>query len=294
MAKVVVKCSNCNKEFETTEYKVKIGKGKFCSKKCFYDSRKGEIKQCLVCGKEMYVERNLLPTKKYCSWECQYKSLELKRKSKWSIKFDCCQSCGTKDIPHFGLGLCSRCYKRKYRQTDTCKKSEKIYKQRLDVKNKNRKYALKRYYEYKKELGIKTNGKKVWQNEFFIHLSQTLNCFIQEEAKWEWLRNPETNYLMRVDFYVPFIGENGIAIEFHGPQHIKECPWMHEKLEKTRKRDLSKARLLLEYSIPLLAIIHDDPWDDKKWLRKQINKCIKDGGITCTNKEIYAELEVQK
>ena len=33
---------------------------------------------------------------------------------KWSRKYDCCVECGTSDLPHYGRGLCKRCYQQKW------------------------------------------------------------------------------------------------------------------------------------------------------------------------------------
>ena len=38
---MIKNCEICNKEFYTKPSKIKIGKGRFCSKKCFYSTQKG-------------------------------------------------------------------------------------------------------------------------------------------------------------------------------------------------------------------------------------------------------------
>lgn len=70
---MVKKCLVCQKEFKTIPCLIKNGKGKFCSKKCFYTRNgKTEIKQCLNCGKEFKVKPslNIIGRSKYCSSRC--------------------------------------------------------------------------------------------------------------------------------------------------------------------------------------------------------------------------------
>lgn len=71
--KVIVKCQQCGKEFNTKPYKIKMGLSKYCSRKCYSETRnKKVIKICEHCGKEIivlncYAKRNQY---KYCSRKC--------------------------------------------------------------------------------------------------------------------------------------------------------------------------------------------------------------------------------
>lgn len=69
-------CEICNKEINVRPSKVLIGKGRFCSKKCFDNhqigklkKRKGTINFCKTCNKEFYV-RVSYSNKKFCSRKC--------------------------------------------------------------------------------------------------------------------------------------------------------------------------------------------------------------------------------
>lgn len=72
----VVACGVCSKEFYTKPYWIKLGKGKFCSSKCLYVSRrKGKMVACDICGKEAYKTQKQLTHSKsgkfFCSKSCQ-------------------------------------------------------------------------------------------------------------------------------------------------------------------------------------------------------------------------------
>jgi len=75
-------CPICKKKFHTSPSAVKAGR-RFCSKKCYWKS------------------------------PAQKKGAEA-RKSKWSMKFDKCISCGKTKNKHRGKGLCTKCYMKKY------------------------------------------------------------------------------------------------------------------------------------------------------------------------------------
>lgn len=71
---VEVKCQTCGKTFETWPAKIKIGKGKFCSRKCnSIFQTKREKKICEICGKEF----EIIPSKlkkgwgRFCSKKCK-------------------------------------------------------------------------------------------------------------------------------------------------------------------------------------------------------------------------------
>lgn len=91
MAKVKRNCKICGTEFSTTDYLLSIGKGVYCSKKCYFEDRKPEIvtSKCPVCGKEFDVrEKRILDGRgKHCSKECANKALkanQLGRKCPWA------------------------------------------------------------------------------------------------------------------------------------------------------------------------------------------------------------------
>lgn len=52
-----VKCKNCGREFQIYPYKLKVGRGKYCSKKCKNEGIKKEkiLRTCLECGKLFWI-----------------------------------------------------------------------------------------------------------------------------------------------------------------------------------------------------------------------------------------------
>ena len=81
-----VKCVICGKQFSTIPSRIKEGRGKYCSKECYYKSKKGKpahnysrIKRiCKTCGKEFRVNKARAEKGggKFCSQKCYSKSLE--------------------------------------------------------------------------------------------------------------------------------------------------------------------------------------------------------------------------
>jgi len=104
MVKVKRICQYCNNEFETTDFRVADGRGKFCSKKCFDNYRRGKIKSdrtgiytsCETCGKKFYVTLSRVSEKrgKFCSQKCYYESKKGKPSPKWSRVKVICKMCG--------------------------------------------------------------------------------------------------------------------------------------------------------------------------------------------------------
>lgn len=60
-------CQSCGKEFYIQPCRIKIGEGKYCSKKCY---SKKILKVCKICKKEFWVIRSRKITTKYCSRKC--------------------------------------------------------------------------------------------------------------------------------------------------------------------------------------------------------------------------------
>jgi len=68
---IEVKCKRCGKIFETYLYRIKDGRGKYCSKKCQYGNSKMK-KKCIVCGKDYIIYKHREDTAKCCSKKCWY------------------------------------------------------------------------------------------------------------------------------------------------------------------------------------------------------------------------------
>lgn len=81
---------------------------------------------------------------------------------------------------------------------------------------------------------------------------------IETEKTWEWLRNPETNNHLFIDFYITHLN---IAIEYDGIQHENHYTSFHRTEDdflRAKRRDEHKNELLRKNSIPLIRIKHDD------------------------------------
>jgi len=73
--KVILCCKGCNKNFEVLP--TAANKRQYCSPECAikwrYIHSEQRIKwSCSKCNKVLYIEKNLLATKKYCSKACRY------------------------------------------------------------------------------------------------------------------------------------------------------------------------------------------------------------------------------
>lgn len=128
-----VKCEVCGKVIYRHYYRMQKSKTNkfFCSKECRikakldvkpWNKRKPVKRKCLFCGKE------LTPTpsrkhreKKFCNNSCHSKWTWVKGrvhpkrlKGKWTMKYDKCRICGTRNKKHYGKGLCMTCYNIQY------------------------------------------------------------------------------------------------------------------------------------------------------------------------------------
>ncbi len=90
---MITKCKICNKEIKTTAYKIKIGKGKFCSHKCSGVWLSKKIKRnCNICGGVIFPK--LSDVKKgrgiFCSKKCRIISMTGKNNTNYKkIKIKC-------------------------------------------------------------------------------------------------------------------------------------------------------------------------------------------------------------
>lgn len=69
-SKVTLCCAFCQKEYSVSKSRAIKAKTHYCSKACFNAGREGGIKQCLTCGKDMYIKRSHFDRAVYCSQEC--------------------------------------------------------------------------------------------------------------------------------------------------------------------------------------------------------------------------------
>lgn len=104
---MIVKCQQCGKEFKITPYKIKNGRGKYCSCECYFVGKIKKIKRvCQQCGKEFKTDLSRIKSGrgKYCSVRC----LTLSK---------------TKKI----IRICTQCRKEFSIQPNTLKQGKGIY-----------------------------------------------------------------------------------------------------------------------------------------------------------------------
>jgi hypothetical protein len=112
MSKVIKNCLHCNKEFETYAKYINRGHGKFCSRRCGWDHKKGVTKvvripnvYCALCGKKFFRKKG---HKKYSKSGLFFCCRAHKDKAQ-SLEF------GIKELhpPHYGTSEKGTCYREK-------------------------------------------------------------------------------------------------------------------------------------------------------------------------------------
>lgn len=75
---MIVKCKVCGKEFKTTQNRLNAGRGKYCSRECQHKSLKNRVLvKCCVCNKEFEVKKGYADvTKKNYCLDCREKRKE--------------------------------------------------------------------------------------------------------------------------------------------------------------------------------------------------------------------------
>src|SRR6056300_846912 len=83
---VTIECKQCGKSSLVQPHRFESGRGKYCSPKCYQDSRNSpKIKECLICGKK--IKSYVCTKQKYCSQDCAYKGKTKKRKKRHGYIF---------------------------------------------------------------------------------------------------------------------------------------------------------------------------------------------------------------
>ena len=88
---ILKNCLICHKQFRTILAKVKVGKGKFCSRKCyliFHSANKWSQKECIYCHKK-FTYRTKQKKRKCCSLSCVSKYGIKIRHRRTSVKRNC-------------------------------------------------------------------------------------------------------------------------------------------------------------------------------------------------------------
>lgn len=92
------------------------------------------------------------------------------------------------------------------------------------------------------------------------------NIFFEEQKGFSDCKNPETNYILRFDFYIP---DRKLCIEFNGAQHYRSVEYWggEEAFVRQKFRDSIKASYCLNNKIKLLHIPY--------WKQKNIEQIIE-------------------
>ena len=88
--------------------------------------------------------------------------------------------------------------------------------------------------------------------------SKHLNELPIKEKTFDWLRNPITNYKLRLDAYFP---HSGIAVEYNGPQHYQvDSAYTKTEKELEYRQFLDKAKIDLcrEHGIKVITVHYKD------------------------------------
>lgn len=252
MAKIIVTCSNCKREIETTKYKSERNDKHFCSRNCFKEYGKS-IAYCAQCQNTFFVYRSRLEYYKdvFCSKSCQVqwrKSQKMKRT---------CIHCGKlfhvspSVVRRSGAKYCSNeCH---FKAMDTrISKDCPVCKNQFLAKPCNVKRGKDKYCS--NECALK--GEERTQIEITIALMlDDLNCKYVEQFKID-------RYIC--DFFIPL---TNTVIEADGEY------W--HSLEKVRRSDERKNRYLVELGYSLLRLSGDKIRDDPEWCKEQIIKFLQ-------------------
>lgn len=188
-------CEQCGKEFEAFPYKIKVGKGKFCSKKCSDLAQTGPVIElrCLNCKKEFEVS-SYNSQRKFCSRRCmgQYKRGE--KHPNWIG--------GEIEV------LCSNCGKGVKRY------ARQVAKRKWNFCSR----ACQKEYFSRRGLSISGCGPAKWGKvekeciqcgrEFQVRSSESFRKFCSRECYFSWRRTSEGRRMIRSRWKSPEYKEN--------------------------------------------------------------------------------------
>lgn len=196
---------------------------------------------CPVCGKEH-------DRRKYCSVKCRNKrnntvNAEYQKEYWRSHKKE--------------MGE----HQKKFRESH---KEQELLRQK-EWRENNKEYESSRKKEYRKiqkeKYGIPDQFGRKTQKLLRGIIEEILGYPIEEEVYFNWCRNPETNYMMPIDLFVPQLN---LIVEYNGQQHYS--PLSFDTLKNTdhfkvmtnfikRKRlDKLKQGLILENGYNFLIV----------------------------------------
>ena len=153
MGKIIVKCPNCGKEFETSVTKRGL-RQTYCSSECFHQHKSIGVKKyntCVICGKQFELVHG--KGTKVCSKECLK---ELKRRNASKIKEKrICKNCGKEFDARYSTEqqdfCCRDCYW-EYRRNHNDSEYGDIFENRKKASRETRKCEMcgKEFEVYKK------------------------------------------------------------------------------------------------------------------------------------------------
>lgn len=93
-------CQHCKVEFDVKPARVKVGKGKYCSKECYTRAirrdRENKKRVCQICGTEFFASQSQIynGAGKFCSQKCHGLSIKGKKQPNTGVH-KICEVCGS-------------------------------------------------------------------------------------------------------------------------------------------------------------------------------------------------------
>ena len=161
-------------------------------------------------------------------------------------------------IPCGGSSLCKGCKKR-YGMSDKYVTEKKIYV----------KLCSECFYEQ-----YPNEKKKINKTEWllFDYIKDNYkNYTVERQKKFKWCINPENNYQLTCDFYIP---ELKLVIELNGQQHyIQVSNW--DPPEEIQKRDKIKKHQILNNGLNYYVMYQPDVWFNKNMWKEKLDLILK-------------------
>ncbi len=117
-------CQTCGATFDVALCLEEYGRGKFCSKSCYYNFHPRVTKKCVQCGTDFWVHNHRKRDAKFCSRDCAYMSRRGVARSRVGISCRFCHN--TFQVPPFLQNRRQFCTRKCYwgfKQTQTGEKS---------------------------------------------------------------------------------------------------------------------------------------------------------------------------
>lgn len=267
---VIKICQQCGKEFEVTKHTEREDHPRFCSRKCFKDSLKKQIKcTCIKCGKEFTRPPCLVFTKMYCSKECRKsditerickqcgKKFKIKVDDlKWKKGLFCSLKCANKYKIGKSIGIstkitkkCEICGKEykvnpSYLKRTCSKKCNRILRSRLMTGEGNPYYGKKHNKETRRKLRIallRTLKEKKFEGGQLTPMYNSNAC--KYFSKFDQSNNTNGMYATNGGEYQ--IKELGYFPDYFNPKLKLIIEWdeeRHYKNDQLKKKDIKRQK----------------------------------------------------